>query len=55
VKICNQLVKNVKNMVSQTGPRVARSIFARGQIYPGKGPKKSQRAKPKFLGPASVI
>ena len=25
-------------------------IFARGQIYPGKGPKKSQRAKPKFWG-----
>jgi len=30
-------------------------IFARGQIYPGKGPKKSQRAKPKFWGSASVI
>jgi len=35
-------------MVSQIGPRVVRSNFARGQIYPGKERK---RAK----GPASVL
>ena len=35
-------------MVSQTGPRVVRSNFARGQIYPGKERKKAK-------GPATVI
>jgi len=29
-------------MVSQTGPRVVRSNFSRGQIYPGKEPKGQQ-------------
>jgi len=50
VKICNELVKTVKNMVSQTGPRVDRSNSSKGPAYPGKGPKKSQRAKRKFWG-----
>jgi len=30
-------------------------IFARDQIYPGKGQKRAKRAKPKILGPASVV
>jgi len=32
-------------MVSQTGPRVVRSNSCKGPVYPGKGPKKNQRAK----------
>jgi len=37
-------------MVSQTGPIVARSNSCKGEVYPGKGPKKGQRAKRKFWG-----
>jgi len=37
-------------MVSQTGPRVVRSNSCKGPVYPGKGPKKSQRDKQKFWG-----
>jgi len=37
-------------MVSQTGPSVVRSNSCKGPVYPGKGPKKSQRAKQKFWG-----
>ena len=37
-------------MVSQTGPRVVRFNSCKGSAYPGKRPKKSQRAKQKFLG-----
>jgi len=37
-------------MVSQTGPRVVRSNSCKGPVYPGKGPKKSHRAKRKFWG-----
>jgi len=35
-------------MVSQTGPRVVRSNPCKGPVYPGKGTKKSQRAKQNF-------
>jgi len=35
-------------MVSQTGPRVVRSNSCKGPVYPGKGPKNSQRAKRNF-------
>ena len=37
-----------KTMVSQTGPRVVRSNFARGQFYPGKGPKKAKGPNENF-------
>jgi len=37
-------------MVSHTGPRVVRCNSCKGPAYPGKGPKKSQRAKRKFWG-----
>ena len=37
-------------MVSQTGPRVVRSKSCKGPVYPGKGAKKSQRAKRNFWG-----
>jgi len=42
MKICNQLVKKVKNMVSQTESRVVMSNSCKSPVYPGKGPKKSQ-------------
>jgi len=35
-------------MVSHTGPRVVRSNSCDGPVYPGNGPKKSQKAKRKF-------
>jgi len=50
VKICNELVEKVKNIVSQIGPRVVRSTSCNRPAYLGKGPKKSQRAKRKFWG-----
>jgi len=37
-------------MVSQAGAKVVRSNSCKGPVYPGKGPKKSQRAKWKFWG-----
>ena len=37
-------------MVCQTGTRVVRSNSCKGPVYPKQGPKKSQRAKPKFWG-----
>jgi len=55
VKICNELVKEVKKYVFQTGPRVVRSNFCKGPVYPGKGPKKSQKAKRKFWGQQVVF
>ena len=60
VKICNELVKKVKNMVSQTGRRVRFNSW-KGPVYPGKGPEKSQWANENFgankcyLGPKSEI
>ena len=50
VKICNQLVENVKICGFSDRTRWSDLIFAGGQIYPGKGPKKNQRAKPKCWG-----
>jgi len=38
----------LKTMVSQTGPRVVRSNFARGQLYPGKGPKRAKEPNENF-------
>jgi len=35
-------------MVSQTGVGVVRSNFCKGTVYPGKRPKKNQRAKQNF-------
>jgi len=37
VKICNELVKKEKKMVSQTGLRVVRSNPWKGPAYPEKG------------------
>jgi len=37
-------------MVNHTGPRAVRPNSSKGPVYPGKGPKKSQRAKQKFWG-----
>jgi len=50
VKICNQLVKCEKIWFFRQDPGCSDLIFARGQIYPGKRPKQSQRAKQKFWG-----
>jgi len=48
VKICNQLVKKMKNMVIRQEPRWSDLIRATGQIYPGKEPNQ-------HFGPVSVI
>jgi len=42
-------------MVSQTGTRVVGSSTCKGPVYPEKWPKKSQRAKRKFLGQQALF
>jgi len=37
-------------MVNQTRPKVVRPNSSKGTVYPGKGPKTSQRATRKFWG-----
>jgi len=48
VKICNELVKKVKKYGLSDRTRVVRSNSCKGLAYPGKGPKKNQRAKGKL-------
>jgi len=41
-------------MVSHAGLRVVRSNSCKGPVYPGEGPKKSQKAK-QIFGPANFL
>jgi len=50
VKICNQLVENVKKYGFAVRTRWSELIFAGGQIYPGKGPKKNNKGPNQNVG-----
>ena len=54
MKICNQSVEKRKIWFLRWSDRILPGwsdlIHGQGQIYPGKGPKKSQKVKRKFLG-----
>jgi len=52
VQICNQFVKNVtKIWFHRQDTGKSDLIFARGQIYPGKGPNKNFGVRKCDLGP----
>jgi len=48
VKICNQLVKKVKKLVSQTGPSLTRSNFCKGTKSNLEEGRKEPKSKKNF-------